>query len=402
MAEETMFDVARREASLDAVAGRYVKLRGPDANRRGSCPWCFPKRALKGGGSTFQAKLTKKTWRTFCCDRFGDVTDLYCEMERVTPVEAVRALVGSTALPAPKPRAEPREREKTEGPSQSDRIAAELWRAGVPFAGTLGEKYLLGRGIAPEVVKAAAANLRFHPRANRRWDDERRKWTFAPAMLMLVVAWDFDQGRARATGGVHATYLTPQGRKAEGDDAKRMWGPQQIDGRPGGAWLIGPGTEHADEGPTATAEGAENALSVATLEFRRSGRIIRTCAALSLNRLQGGLARDNEGRIDPFDPQPSPDAPAFVWPGLGEVLIGIDRDMKPVRVKARTPRGRTCDYTLDAEARARLCARFASAAWAAVGASPRPIWPSAKSDLNDDLRRVLALSGQPLNRKRAA
>ncbi len=144
------------------------------------------------------------------------------------------------------------------------------------------------------------------------------------------------------------------------------------------------------------AEGAENALSLASLEYRRSGKIIRTCAALSLGRLQGGVLRDNEGRIDPYEPLPDPDVPAFVWPGLGVVLIGVDRDMKRVQVKARTPRGRTCHYWLEAEERARLCARLACAAWAAARARPQPIWPSKNSDLNDDLRRVIALSGQSL------
>lgn len=399
---ESMFDIAKHEVSLDAVAGRYVKLRGPDNNRRGACPWCFPKRALAGGGSTFQAKLGKRTWRTFCCGKFGDVVDLYCEMERVAPVEAVRDLVGSSALPAPKPRPQPASPDVVEGPSLADRIAIDLWKTAQPFAGSLGEKYLLGRGIAPEVVRAASKNLRFHPRAQRCWDDVKRRWIFAPAMLMLVVVWDVETARPVATGGIHATYLTPQGKKAAGEDAKRMWGPQQRDGRPGGAWLIGPGLDGVDAPDTATAEGAENALSLASLEFRRSGRIIRTCAALSLGRLQGGVMRDNEGRIDPYDPQPDPKVPAFVWPGLDAVLIGIDRDMKPVQVKAVTPRGRTSHYWLEAEARARLCARLACAAWAVVGATPRPVWPSKNSDLNDDLRRVMALSGQSLKSKRAA
>lgn len=404
---ESMFEIAKREVSLDAVAGRYVKLRGPDKNRRGACPWCFPKRALAGGGSTFQAKLGKRTWRTYCCGKFGDVVDLYCEMERKTPVEAVRDLAGSTALPAPRPRAQPASPEKVEGPSLSDRIAVELWKTAQPFAGSLAEKYLIGRGIAPEVVKAAAPNLRFHPRAQRCWDDVKRKWVFAPAMLMLVVVWDVDLMRAVTTGGVHATYLTPGGAKAAGEDAKRMWGPQQLNGRPGGAWLIGPGLDGVDGPQTATAEGAENALSLASLEYRRSGKIIRACAALSLGRLQGGVLRDNEGRIDPYEPLPDPNAPAFVWPGLGVVLIGVDRDMKRVQVKARTPRGRTCHYWLEAEERARLCARLACAAWTAVGARPQPIWPSKNSDLNDDLRRVIALSGQspkskPLKSERSA
>ncbi len=383
MADDSMFDVARREADLGAVAERYAKLRGPSHDRRSHCPFCDPQGAVKGGGTAFQVNLSKKRWRTFCCEKYGDVVDLYAVMERRTPVEAVRDLVGGAALPAPsKPRAAKREK-APEGPSASDRIAVELWREAGAFAGSIGERYLLeGRAIPAEVVAAASANLRFHPRAKRSWDKAARRWSHAPAILNLVVVAGED-GAACATGGVHATYLSADGRaKADGDDAKKMWGPQHLDGRPGGAWLIGPG----GSGPVAIAEGYENALSVAAMSFLRHGVIPRTCAALSLGRLQGGMKRGADDLIDLHDVRPDPERPAFTWPGVGHVMIAIDRDMKRVRVQGRTPRGKPCSYWLDAEARARICARLTEAVWRAAGAEPVCIWPKPGHDLNDDLR----------------
>ena len=411
MADETMFDVARRQVKIADLAAGFTVLTGNGREMRGACPLCkgakkpakasdagaAKRKKKKGGGGAAPFVIYPDQGRfwTFCCEEGGDVVDLYRHVKGGSVIDAVRALAGTEPLPRSPDRPIEREKPKAEGPSGSQVIAAEMWRAGRAFAGSLGETYLLGRDIVPEVVSAASANLRFHPRAKWAWDADGRRWLYAPAMLMLVVVAGAD-GAARATGGVHATYLTAEGDKVAWSDdenlaPKKMWGPQGLDGAPGGTWLIGP----AGEGPVATAEGSENALAMASMEFRRSGRIIRTCAALSLGRLQGGMLKDADKRIDPYDVQPDPKRPAFVWPGLGEVWIGIDRDMKTVWPKCRTPRGKTCRFGLDAEARARICAKLASAAWAAAGAKPTPIWASIGSDLNDDLRRVIAAGKRP-------
>ncbi len=175
------------------------------------------------------------------------------------------------------------------------------------------------------------------------------------------------------------------------DPPKRMWGPQTDgEGRPGGAWLIGP----EGEGPLVVGEGMESTLSVATLS--QPFLPLRAAAALSLGALQGGWLRDAEGCIDPFKVQPDPGRRAFTWPAPAacpwpEVLIAVDRDMSEVRVKARTGRGRICSFALGAEARARICGRLAVAAWKAAGAArARAIAPGPNTDFNDELRRQLA------------
>ena len=88
-----------------------------------------------------------------------------------------------------------------------------------------------------------------------------------------------------------------------------------------------------------------------------------------------------------------PERPAFTWPEppeapWGEVLVCVDRDMKPIRVKARRATGGTCQREIDGEARARICGALALQAWRRAGASAaRIIGPSAAGrDFNDELR----------------
>lgn len=380
---EGLFDQARQLAPVGELVEREgLKLVRAGQEQRSACPMC-------GAGSKSLSAFAIKgpKWRCYgACDTHGDVVDLEQALRGGTAVEAARRLVGrevptgpartrSAAPPAPA------------GPSSADRLAVELWRDSQPFANTLGERYLRKRGIAAEVVALAAPQLRYHPNAKHSWDPARGSWICAPAMIVRVVT------ASGPTGGVHVTYLDKAtAAKVAWKAAKRMWGPQlDAEGRSGGAWLIGP----AGEGALVVAEGIETGLSVATLSLR-AGLAVRVCAALSLNRLQGGVLKDADGCIDPFKPQPDPKRPPFTWPtpdagGWPEVLVAVDRDGKPVKLSAKTGRGRICGFTLDSEARAKLCGRLAVKAWLAAGApKARAIAPSAGSDFNDDLRRLLA------------
>lgn len=378
-----LFDQARAKVSIaDLLERESVKLVRAGQELRGPCVLC------DGGGGRFAVKGEK--WRCYGCDLRGDVVDLAAELEKCSLVEAARWLLGrDVAASAPRPRAA-REAEP-QGPSKAELIAGEMWAAARPLAGTLGARYLLGRGISADVVALAAPNLRYHPFARHHWDDRARDWVKAPAMVAQVVT------PCGPTGGVHATYLDRASagkagfRRPDGSPAdKLMWGPQHRDGRPGGAWLIGPD----GDGDLATGEGIETALSVVTLAAR-AGISMRACAALSLGRLQGGWLRDEDGCIDPFAIRPDPERPAFTWPTppaspWGEVRIAVDRDMGDLKVKARTGRGKVCWFLLPAETRARLCGRLAVAAWKAAGAErARAIAPPPGLDFNDELRRVI-------------
>ncbi|MDP3405060.1 MAG: hypothetical protein Q8S03_10250 [Brevundimonas sp.] len=407
MGEWVMGAEARARVSLEALAGRATTLK----RGRGLCPLAGCKARVKPSGASEPATRKKRKsaasdpfwvkgdrWGCHKCGEHGDVIDLEQALRGGTPAEAARRLLGMTELPAAT--APARKASRDDGPSATARVAAELWRGARPFAGSIGEVYLRARGIAAEVVAACAGNLRFHPRAKWWWNDQTRAWAFAPAMIALVVVAGPD-GRPVATGGVHATYLTADGlAKAESEDApsKAMWGPQGRDGKPGGTWLIGPSLAgHAGDGPTLEglavgAEGIETALSLATIHLRRTGSLPRAWAALSLDRLQGRLAKDDQKRVQADAPQADPDKPAFTWPGVARVRIGVDRDMSDLTLKAVTRRGKTCDVVLDAEARARLCARLSAAAWKAAGAvDVRAVAPSPGCDFNDELRRVLAV-----------
>ncbi len=380
----SIIDAARGAVAIEDLAAAEVKLRKSGMEMRGACPFCGA--GQKSASPPFAIKLQKGTFRCYCgCPYFGDVVDLERALRGGTIAEAARRLAGGSYVgqSRPKPVKAP-----DAGPSSSDRTAAELWKSAAPtIRGTLAERYLRNRGIEGPALDAvlSAPGLRFHPSAKWGWDEARGGWLTLPAMLAQVVT------VSGPTGGVHATYLSRDARKAPVTPAKRMWGAQHdADGRPGGAWLIGPD----GEGDLVIAEGIETTLSVAVLSSRR-GKLLRACAALSLDRLQGGVLRDSDGCIDPFDPMPDPERGPFVWPTPVErpwrrVLVAVDRDMSPLKVKAKTPRGRVLFYQLEAEARARLCGRLATAAWLRAGApAVSAIAPPPGFDFNNELQRIV-------------
>lgn len=385
MAEPSIFDQVREKVSLADFAGRYVKLARSGREMRGPCPVC--KAGVKSDSPPFAIKAGGEKWRCYAgCDGGGDVVDLYRGIHGGDALDAARALLGGDYRPPAEPlrRAAP---EAAEIDERKLKRASEMWEGAKTFAGSLGETYLLGRGIAPEVVAAAAPRLRFHPAARHSWDEDRGTWLRAPAMLAQA------ETPAGATGGVHATFLLRDGSGRDKALGKKMLGPHMLDGLPGGAWLIGP----EGEGSLAVCEGIETTLSLVTLQWRRTGRMMRACAALSLGRLQGGILKDEQGCIDAFDPQPNPAMPAFTWPNpphapWSEVLIGVDRDMSPWKVarargpvNRRTGERRIMPVTFEAEARARLCARLAVHWWRRAGSNARAVAPRPGADFNNEL-----------------
>jgi len=397
---------AIKQVSIEAVAG--VKFTG-GATRVGPCPLC-----MKGEtkGTCFKIRDGDR-WFCHKCEKGGDAVALEALLANVGMVEAARRLLGGAwrervAEPAADPRPKARSESAEAEAARKAGYAAEIWRGGQPFAGSPAEAYLAGRGIVPEVLQAMAPNLRFNPRARWFWDVAGRRWVTAAAMVALVVVAGGD-GRPVATGGVHVTALEedgaggwvkatdrrtlPPGEKPV--SAKVMWGPQGLDGRAGGTWLIGPDASWLEGVDGAVgAEGIETSASMASLSFLKHGVVPRAWAALSLDRLQGRLAQDDDRCVDLKTLAARPGS-AFVWPGMDDVEIGVDRDMGPFTLRARAgPKNKPCEVTLDGEARARICARMATAAWREAGA--RKVWaiaPPARMDFNDELRRVLAQTG---------
>lgn len=366
----TLFDRAR-EISFDAVLGSEFKLRGPDRDKRCPCPLCGS--GAKSGSPQFSVNLQKGVWTCHRCGKGGDVIALEAELRGGDRWDAARRLAGAAPAivwtPRPKPQPAPA------GPSKTLAIAERLWREAKPISLTLVARYLAARGVADWVIAAAAERLRFHPHAY--WGHHEGQPIHAPAMVARV------ETPSGPTGGVHVTYLARDGSgKAPLIPAKRMWGPQaDADGRLGGAWLIGPG----GSGPLVVGEGIETVLAAASLR----GRGCRALAALSLDRLQGRVLRDDEGVVDLHRPRIDPEHPALTWPEPADapwrdVLVAVDRDMASVKVKTRTGRGRVVEALLDAEARARLCARLATLAWSQAGYRASAIAPRPNSDFGDE------------------
>lgn len=393
---DDLFDRARG-ADIEAVAG--VKLRRQGARLRGECPLCrdkpkparpesATKRKKSGPSMALSIDPRARLFKCFSCGEGGDVIKLERLLRGGTLREAAERLAGvAPASFATKPIERPSEPRRVEGAkprSNAERIAEETWReaASRDLLGSPVERYLTRRGIPAAIVKHLAGGwLRYHPAAKWSWDGEARRWITAPAMVARLT---FLNGGHFTHRAMHCTYLTPDGRKAALDPARRMWGPQRdANGQPGGVWLTHP----LADGPLIVAEGIESALSAWAL-MRGPCRVVAT---LSLGALQGGWLPDKWGRIDPAAPTPDPDKPAFTWEEpttrpWGEVMIAVDRDMAPIRVKTRKLGGGTVDRWLNAEDRARICGGLAVAAWKRAGAAHvRVIAPGAGRDFNDEL-----------------
>jgi hypothetical protein len=292
--------------------------------------------------------------------------------------DAARRLIGAE-LPQPVAR---RARVELEEANQSSgRWAEKVWKESKPAAGTLAERYFASRGISGPTLNMALRRLRFLPRAFHSSTPETGA-RFAPAIVARVTTPD------GPTLGVHLTYLDPHtGEKSSLRPAKKMVGPQTLNGIRGGCWL----TSVTAKGPLIVGEGIESALSAAQLVAKGPCRVVAT---LSLGALQGGVLLDTYGRIDPDLIRPDPDKPPFTWPEpevmpWGEVLIAVDRDMSPLPVKVRKMGGGTIERRLTADDRARICASLAINAWKKAGAAKvRSVAPGAGRDFNDELRGV--------------
>lgn len=394
-AREALF-AAARGADIADVAG--VKLYRSGKRLRGECPVCGASKGKRTDGA-FSADPHLKVFRCFTdAHPSGDVIFLEQELrggtareaaERLAPGEAMRLRQAEEEAGAPTPAARPPRDPRPAAPPRAARvaddsddrrkraIAAALWGEASPAPGTLVETYLRARGIEGWPVEQATNRVRFHPAAFHHVS--RGEAIRYPAMVGLVTA------PGGATGGVHVTYLRDDGRaKARTEPAKRMWGPQTRDDAAGCVWLTSP----MGDGPLLEGEGIESTLSAAVL----TGRRCRMAATLSLAAMQGGWLTDRYGRRDPDLVAADPDRPGFTWPApadrpWGEILLAVDRDMKPIRIKARKATGGTYERELGAEERARVCAALAEQSWRRAGERcVRVLAPAAGRDFNDELR----------------
>lgn len=392
---KAIFERARR-ADIRKVVG--TKLYGGGRRLRGECPLCG---RGKGDGSAgpFSINASTGNWCCFGCGAGsakgayggGDLIELEHLLRGVggeTLLDAARRLAGGELRPArPAAKAESSPRPRDGGEDWTAAVSVRLWREAGPAEGTPVETYLRARGLFGPVLAAMLRQARYHPAAYH--SGPAAAPVLLPAMVFAVhspLGW---------TGGVHATYLAPDGRgKAARVPAKKMWGPQAHEGADGEAlwgacWLTHP---QAD-GPLVVGEGVESTGSAAIL----LDQPCRAVATLSLNRLQGGWKADRWGRRALEVVEADPEHPPFTWPepasaSWDEVLVAVDLDMKPVEVRARKALGGTYKARLDATARARICGALASQAWRQATAKPvRVIAPAVVGrDFNDELRARIA------------
>lgn len=389
-----------REARL---RGDIEKLSGVKRGRRGPCPVCQPG-SKKGDAFSHSAKTG--LWRCFKGCGGGDVIRLVEQLTGLRPAEAARHILGlpvdgssdrtlspeTAAARVRREAEEDRRRREAARAAQASadfhaRTIADLDRRAVEPDPVVGQ-YLWSRGIDWRLVPDALLALRGAVGALHSFDDRGRE-VRARAMVATIVS--------PATGeriGRHVTYLQPDGRgKADLDPARKVWGSIA-----GGVWLT---RREPVAGPLFVAEGIETALSLlCAWRAKRGDHSGRALAVLSLDNLQGGRSGrwggDRWGRLDTQFPEPDAAHPPVTWPDAGEVRIGVDHDMKPLRdVKVRKAGGGTAKVELDATTRMEVCAKLAAHAWRAAGASPvRVHRPPVGLDWNDALMAARQSEGE--------
>lgn len=423
-----IFERAKRRLSVpDALRGAGFRVRGDNfarhwasGGRKGRlrpCPVC----GSKSEGFSF----CQTGWR--CHHGGGDVSgsviDLMARLHHCSPLEAARRIVGEDEsakawkrdypggrLCAGNGRGlDPARNAKPEQPQpgEDDRPAFDaarfIWRSGDASDRTPVETYLKARGVEPAVAREALGALCFRAMAAYRFGRENQAREAYPAMVAIVRVWDSAAGSAVETGGLHCTYLAADYRaKAAVDPAKKMWGPQGIQAGgitlPGGAPLIPP----KPGGWLCVAEGIETALCLCSAVRAATGEHAGAFAALSLGRLQGGMARNKWGRPDFFRPAIDVERPPALWPHPGgRVVIGVDHDMKdlktPEKVNEETGEITGGKVIATGARRAQVCGLLAAQWWArpvaqggAGAAFVRPLIAPAGKDWGDvmaDLRR---------------
>lgn len=412
--DRDLFAEAKRIPCAQIAEAEGVKLRRSSGRLIGACPLC-------GGdakSTRFNITLSSNLWICRSCGEGGSGIDLELHLRGGEPLDAARRLTGSDAY-TPMPPRRAGETPAVHKPRTTAPAAAELWRGARPAVGTMVETWLEARGIEDNAGRALALQrLRFHPDAFAGGERIHGRWRWrvtAPAMLAPIIDTTVNAGRIV---GVHATYLSADGRaKAElrapnGDaiPARKMWGRHK-----GGVCALTPLRSDADKAPCAwchpedgcrcsacgrenngyaaaplfVGEGVETTLSALSYWAER-GRSVRAAAVLSLDNLQGRWLKDDEGCATQWPPRADPEKPPWTLDRAGHVVVIVDRDMSAIMVKRRDEAGGAKRMRLGAEQRAQLCADLAVQHWRNAGAREVEIALPLRrgADLNDMAREA--------------
>lgn len=260
-------EIARvRATSIVEVISRYRVEWDPKKTdlRKGDYWACCPFHGERT--PSFHAEVHKGRYHCFGCGASGDAIGFVMAHERIGFMEAVRAL-GAQADPSPAAveRSERRRAAALEDDDRNKRTRVDLGRriwneAQHSLTGTLGESYLLARGLEPRLEWPPT--LRYVP-ALRHSDTGL---TF-PAIVAQVVSAD------RQPRGCWRIYLAPDGQwKAAVTPNKMGLGVAK-----GAAARLGPAQERI-----AVCEGIETALAVMEL----TAGSVPVWAALSANGMR--------------------------------------------------------------------------------------------------------------------
>jgi hypothetical protein len=370
---DDVFARARAVGIVAAVTARggSLKVRGRQA--RGACVLCGA--GAKSKSAPFSAQVADGLWKCHGCGAGGDVI----QFERLAgghpdALSAARALVGDASRPALVQRERARPAEPEPETVDSTTMARLILAEAVPAAGTIVEAWLWARGLDPHGLPGGVSGLLFHPAAPAwAWglDAGPDKVKRLPAMIAPISGPD-----GRAWPACHVTYLAPDGRaKAAVKTARKILGQYQG----GAVWLC----RTVGANPIVVGEGIESAWALGASLGAKS-----VAAALSLDNLQGGAIRGPGGELM-LPVAADPARPPFLVRGARDVVIGVDADMSPIKVKVRAGGVVRDAVELGARARAELCAELACQHWRRVGAAPRAERPAWGQDFNDAAAQLL-------------
>lgn len=393
ISQDELWTRARASSAIDVAEKCGAVLRGSRTGwlRARRCPLCEGKNDFSVSKGGFRChKCGEKgdaiaLWKAFAgCSAFVAACELagFHVDEIATRENVTRAHADKVREDARRRADLQRERAARAGDADDDSIerARRLWDASRPASNTIVVRYLMHRGATRLHAEACAARVRFHARVP--WYDPEIEgcWPRGPDAMTPAMIAPIQLADGRILG-VHVTHLAEDGRgKANLRPAKKMHGLTVDEcGAPGGVLLVAPSR------PTdalVVGEGIENALAgaAAAVEAKAVTRGAGVYAALSLDRLQGGMGRGVWGGVDWRRPTADPLLPAATIPHRGPALIVVDHDMAPITVD----RGTRFEKVITGTRRAQVCGQLAAHWWKRAGASDVKIMlPPQGADMTD-------------------
>lgn len=412
----------RRRLSIGAVIDAHLKLTGTarSGRRRAKCEF-------HGSSSlSFSVKDADSGdgyGHCFGCGWHGDMfrflmdlkgwpfMEALAELERMAGVGTVggndRAASGTvTRARAPQPRRSAAERT----PIEPVDMGRWIWKRAQRDDCAV-RRYFMGRGVPQAQLGAERlAQFRFLgecPCVSWPLGSDPRKALHAPAVVALVRVPQFlgdPPVLEWVPVGVHVTYLDLAGTGtmkrrapwAKADDAdpwlpkRRMLGPV---GR--GCVVLG---EYRPQARLWLGEGNETVLS--GMAIGAAGPDDVGIATLSLDNLQGGMAKWRSGVWPLFNVQPDPERPCFRVPGHRGPVVGlVDADMSPLRGQRDRRTGQFAgELVVEAKGgaivrrpitgseRARICGELIVKGWRAAGCPAEAVRAPAGMDFNDAIQ----------------